>query len=307
MLKSRVLLIFIIVTSLFLACGGGNKEAIPEGDRWTIYVTIQPLKSLAEAIVGDKAKVNTLLPLGSDPHSYEPSPDDVRKLANSAILFQIGIGMDEWASAPALEAEDGPRIVPVSIGVPVLPALPDRLWKKFLEEDKVAKHGNPHIWLDPAIVEGLVVPQMTKAIISADPQNEQFYRANSSKLRDNLKAMSDEIRSEVAHLKGSAVILNHGAFVYFCRQYGLRVIDIIEPFPGQEPTAKDLTEIIENAAEEGPVAILSEKQVSPKPAEVIAEELGIPIVSVDPLGNPDETYLQLIRRNVSAIASIKIE
>ncbi len=306
-MKSRVLLILIIVTSLFLACGGGKDELSQEGEKWTIYVTIQPLKSLAEAIVGDKAEVHTLLPPGADPHSYEPTPDDVRKLANSALLFQIGIGMDEWASAPALEAEDGPRIVPVSIGVPVLPALPDRLWKKFLEDDKVAKHGNPHIWLDPAIVEGLVVPQMTKAIISADPQNEQFYRANSFKLRDDLKEMSEEIRTEVAHLKGSAVILHHGAFVYFCRQYGLKVIDIIEPFPGQEPTVKDLTEIIENAAEEKPVAILSEPQVSPKPAEVIAEELGIPIVSVDPLGKSDETYMQLIRRNVRAIASIKIE
>lgn len=308
---ARALSILLLVTLLFTACGEkGEKESGKETgdmDSYSIFVTIHPLESIAKKIAGDRAEVHTLLPPGSDPHTYEPRPTDIQKLANSAILFQIGLGLDNWATDLALEAQAGPRIVPVSVGVPVLPALPKRLRERYRQDNKVAKHGNPHVWMDPYVMSELIIPAMLKAIIAADPDHENYYNTNATKIRNEVRDFTEKTRARLDHLKGSSVILHHGSVVYFCRQFGIEVMDILEPFPGQEPTAKDLQNIIERAAKENPVAILAEPQVSRKPAVVLSDEIGIPIVEVDPLGTPDESYLELMQRNIDNIAEIEVE
>ncbi len=307
MKRSAVLLVAAFVTLALVGCGETEKRNKSNIDKYGVFVTIHPLESIAQAIAGDRADVHTLLPPGSDPHTYEPLPNDVQKLADSAILFQIGLGLDDWAVDIALKAKDGPRIVPVSIGVPVLPALPKRLRKRYLEENKIAKHGNPHVWMDPMVMSELIIPNMTKAFIAADPKGEDYYRANSAKIKEELATFIEKTKEGVAHLKGKSVILHHGSVVYFCRQFGIVVMDVLEPLPGQEPTAKDLQEIIDEGREVNPVAILAEPQVSRKPAEVISEELEIPIIEVDPLGKTTESYIEMMERNVNAIAGIEIE
>ncbi len=304
-MSANRILVFLVISALLAVCGCGKKgkgEFLP-GDKYTVFVTIPPLASIADSIAGGAAKIETLLPPGAEPHTYEPTPGDIRRLANSAILFEIGLGLDEWATPIALDADDGPRIVPVSVGVPTLPALPERLRQRYLKDDKIAAHGNPHVWLDPNIVADMIIPSMSSAFAEADPQNANYYRANANRLKKRIKALSEETAIRLAALKGKPVILDHGSFIYFCRRFGIPVLDVLEPFPGQQPTPGDLAEIIEMAAEKKPFAILVEPQVSPKPAQIISEETGVRIIHIDPLGKVGEGYIELMKRNIEAIES----
>jgi len=303
----KIIIITLILISLFAGCGEKDKLEKPLGEQFTVFVTIPPLASLADSIGGKMSNVEVVLKPGSNPHTYEPTPKDIVKLSNSALLFEIGIGLDEWATEVALEAENGPRVVPVAIGIPTLPALSERLRRRHLDENKIAAHGNPHVWLDPNIVSDIIIPTMTKAYTAADPPNADYYRANSFRLTELVRSYAQDARTRLDKLKGKPVILQHGAFVYFFRQYGIPVMDILEPFPGQEPTMQDITEIIEVAKVEKPVAIIIESQLSPKPARVLAEELGIPLITMDPLGKNDESYLTLMQRNLIALEEISIE
>ena len=180
----KSILITLLLIAIFIGCGEKETSDKPAGERFTVFVTIPPLASLADSIGGEMANVEVLLKPGSDPHTYEPTPKDIVRLSNSALLFEIGMGLDDWATKVALEAESGPRIAPVAIGVPTLPALPERLRRRYLDENKIAAHGNPHVWLDPNIVSDIIIPTMTKAYVAADPPNADYYRANSFRLTE---------------------------------------------------------------------------------------------------------------------------
>ena len=301
-------MMFVLVFAFGFGCAKGDKksaetpEATASGDVYSVFVTIQPLESIAESLAGDRADVHVLLPPGADPHTYEPTPDDIKKLSDSAILFEIGMGLDDWAAKLALAAKNGPRIYPVSAGVPSLPAVPQRALKRLELRGKMPAHNNPHVWLDPDVTADIIIPTMARAFSAADPPNTELYMANARRMSKHIEAFSEKARVRLEPAAGKAVILHHGSFIYFCRRFKLPVIDILEPFPGQEPSAKELTSIIQSARAESVVAILAEPQVSPKPARIIADELSIPIVEVDPLGHAGEGYIELMERNLNAIA-----
>ena len=298
----------IAILVLIFGCAKGDKKSAKapqkaaSGDVYNVFVTIQPLESIAESLAGDRADVHVLLPPGADPHTYEPTPGDIKKLDDSAILFEIGMGLDDWAAKLALAAKNGPRIYPVSAGVPSLPAVPERALKRLELRGKMPAHNNPHVWLDPDITADIIIPTMARAFSAADPPNTEFYMANARRMSKHIEAFSEKAKIRLEPDSGKAVILHHGSFIYFCRRFKLPVIDVLEPFPGQEPSPKELTAIIKSAKAASVAAILAEPQVSPKPARIIADELGIPIIEVDPLGRAGEGYLELMERNLNAIA-----
>ncbi|RKZ31518.1 hypothetical protein DRQ36_01725 [bacterium] len=308
-MKTRYIIIPFLALS-FINCGHDKAEEKPTNERtsgeFTVFVTIQPLASIADSIAGNLANVEVLLPANSKTYDYKPTPDDIKRLANSAVLFEIGIGLDEWATPIALKAENGPRIVPVSAGIPILPSVPERVRRRLFEEGKVAAHGNPYVWLDPYTVADMIIPVMTRAFAAADPHNAGIFRENSAHYTERVKNFADEAENNLKKLKNSRIMLYHGSFAYFCRRYGIEVSDIIEPFPGREPTEDDIAEIIKNAKRDKPIAILVDSDAPPKPAETIAKELGIPIVHVDPYGKPGESYIELMRRNIRAIVEIPL-
>ncbi|MCK5833773.1 zinc ABC transporter substrate-binding protein [bacterium] len=304
MKKSIGLAIMICVFITFACAKGENAKAknkIVDEGAYPVFVTIQPLASIAESLAGEYATVHVILDPGTDPHTYEPLPEDILRLANSAMLFHIGMGFDDWASKIALEAEDGPRIYPVSMGVPMLPAVPDNSLDRLREENLMPTKGNPHVWLDPKIVADIIIPTMARAFASADPPNSEFYMVNAQRLQKHISSLADSISIALESHKGESVILHHGSFAYFCRRFKLDAVEVIQPFPGMETSPANLIKIIENAKKENAVAILSEPLVSQKIAQAVAEELGIPIISVDPLGKSGEGYIELMKRNTNEI------
>ncbi|HHS49612.1 MAG TPA: zinc ABC transporter substrate-binding protein [candidate division Zixibacteria bacterium] len=302
---------FILCLLIIMAvagCGDKKKaEALEmaqamEDDVYSVFVSISPLLSIADSIAGGRAVVQVLVPPGENPLEYESPPADVAKLANSAVLFYVGMGFDDWAAQAALDAEDGPRIYDVSGIVPKLPALPDEPLRRLREKDLMPATGNPYVWLDPNIVADIIVPLMARALASADPPNSDFYMANAKRLQGRLKTLAEEARERLEPHASKPVVLHHGAFAYFCRRYKIPAMDAIVPFVAIEPTDEDLAEIVEFSRKSGAVAILSERGIAPETADFVAQSLGIPLIEVDPFGTGDEDYFELIHRNVNSIA-----
>ena len=260
-------------------------------NRVLVAASIAPLADFVRQVGGSRVEVNTLVPPGASPHTYELKPSQVKQVSRARLLVLNGAGLEYWAEKlvraagnPALE------IVDTSRGVPLL--------------DAGARGANPHIWLDVRQAMSQV-KHIGEALVRADPGHAREYRANAARYLAALEGLDREIEAEVNTWERRQFIAFHPAWVYFGRRYGLEQVAVIERSPGHEPSPKELAQIVETARRIGARAIFAEPQLSPKAAEAIARESGARVLFLDPLGSslPDQTYFGMMRHNVAQMAA----
>jgi ABC-type Zn uptake system ZnuABC Zn-binding protein ZnuA len=228
-----VLLLLVVVTFLLGGCGG---TPIPGADRIKVAVSIVPLADLAQQVGGEHVTVTTLVPPAASPHTYEPTPAQVREVADAEVLALIGLGFEFWAE-DVIESAANPDLIVVrtSEGIEVIH-----------DEHEHEEHeiGNPHVWLNPrnAMVQ---VRHLRDALIEADPAHQTEYEANTETYLAQLEALDEEIAAQVATWSHREFIAFHPSWVYFAQRYGLRQAAVVERTPGREPSPAELAEIIE--------------------------------------------------------------
>jgi zinc transport system substrate-binding protein len=276
---------------LGLLLAGIGAEGAGSADRILVAASIAPLADFVRQVGGSRVEVNTLVPPGASPHTYELKPSQVKQVSRARLLVLNGAGLEYWAEKlvraagnPALE------IVDTSRGVPLL--------------DAGARGANPHIWLDVRQAMSQV-KHIGEALVRADPGHAREYRANAARYLAALEGLDREIEAEVNTWERRQFIAFHPAWVYFGRRYGLEQVAVIERSPGHEPSPKELAQIVETARRIGARAIFAEPQLSPKAAEAIARESGARVLFLDPLGSslPDQTYFGMMRHNVAQMAA----
>jgi zinc transport system substrate-binding protein len=277
------------VTFLLGGCGGTPP---PGADRIKVAVSIAPLADLAQQVGGEQVTVTTLVPPAASPHTYEPTPAQVREVAEADVLALIGLGFEFWAE-DVIESAANPDLIVVrtSEGIEVIH-----------DEHEHEEHeiGNPHVWLNPrnAMVQ---VRHLRDALIEADPAHRADYEANTEATLAQLEALDEEIAAQVATWSHREFIAFHPSWVYFAQRYGLVEAAVIERTPGREPSPAELAEIIETARRLGARAIFAEPQFSSKAAETIAAESGAQVLFLNPLGGAEgpTSYLEMMRYNVA--------
>ena len=162
---------------------------------------------------------------------------------------------------------------------------------------------DPHIWLDPILMLS-AVDLIEEHLVEVNPSQEEVYRANAATLREELRALDDELRTLLEPVAGAPFVPFHDAWRYFAARYGLDLIVEIEPWPGREPSPAYLAEVLDLVAESGARVIFSEFQLNPRPAEVVAESAGVEMETLDPLGGGGErtSYQELLRYNARVLA-----
>ncbi len=251
-------------------CGTSERPAAPE-----VVVTIEPLAMILAELVGDSAQVAALVPPGASPHTYALRPSGARMAASSSALFYVDDHLDGWVagvSAPRKFA--------------VFESLPESLRKRRGNgtADGDGHHAyNPHFWTDPLTVLELV-PFLIAALDEVDPEGRWIYESKRDQFVFDLVRLDDEVEALLEPLKGVAVIVHHPSWRYFLDRYGIETAAILEPSPGKEPTPRYLKEVIDTARAKGVQLIISEPQLSSRPAEVVAEAAGLKIVELDPIG-----------------------
>lgn len=271
--------------------------------RPSVVVSLHPYYALTRSIAGAHADVVRVLPPGASPHTFDPTPRDVGRIARADLIVMNG-GLDLWLRD--LVEASGVR-APV-LEIVSLEGVQGAMREAFPDLAPVDAGGasigfNPHVWLDPLVMIEAAAG-IAEALIGVDPDHRAEYRANLAEVERELQALHDELAELLEGVRGAAFVPFHDAWPYFAARYGLDLVVEIEPFPGREPTPAYLHYALGKIRDSGAAAIFSEVQLNRRPAEVVAEEASVELYELDPLGGAAgrEGYADLMRWNAAIIA-----
>ncbi len=294
---SIIFLLMTIPPLLLTSCGLSSPTAEAG---LSVLATTTFLADIARNIVGDRAEVDSLLPIGADPHAYQVTPTDVAKVSESDVLIQNGIEYERFIET-ILENADGERIIVTAT---------DGLTPRVLEGE-AAEHGagDPHMWLDPNLVV-TYVENVRDGMIQADPEGEATYRANAYAYIAQLRDLDAWIRAQVESIPAERRLLvtNHESLGYFADRYGLAIVEtILTSFSSDaSASAQEIAAAVDAIKASGASAIFLGDVESATLANQIASETGAKVVAdlhLESLtdGAPAATYIEMMKYNVSLI------
>ncbi len=280
--------IFVLLLAATLLSGCISQDestlATPSGNAShmiKVATTIAPLGEFVRAVGGEKVEVTVVVPPGAEPHTFEPTPSLMVDMAKADLYVMNGAGLEFWMDK-LLTANKKMLVVDSSTGI------------TLLQENR--GEINPHIWLSLRNA-ALQVENICTGLIEVDPQNKDYYIKNRDNYLEKLKALDQEFNQTFAGKKMKIFIVQHPAWTYFVRDYGLIQIPLMED--EKEPGPKYLGDVIELARKNNITTIFVEPQFNPKSAEVIAREMNARIVTIDPLAG---NYLDNMRDTSREIA-----
>jgi ABC-type Zn uptake system ZnuABC Zn-binding protein ZnuA len=263
-----------------------------------VVATTTVFADLVAQVGGDRVSVSSLVPRGAEVHTFDPTPSMARQAAGADLLVMNGLGLDDWLRRLAADAGSDARVLVLGEDLP---------GASYVASGDAAAP-NPHLWLDVTYAEGYVV-RIRDALKAADPAGDTTYDAHAEAYVARLRELDTWARSTMAAIPADArrVIAFHDALPYFARAYGLEIVGVVLPAPGQDPSAGYVAQLVDEIRRLKVRAILSEVQFSPALAQTIADETGARLISDiydDTLGDPPvDTYEGLIRWDVERIVA----
>jgi len=259
-----------------------------------VVATTSLIGDVARQIGADRVSVNVLLPIGADPHAFEPRPQDVAALTDADLVLVNGLGL-EATLQPLLG--NARTIVTVSDGITALP---------FAEEDGGL---DPHVWQDPNNVI-VWARNIRDAFAQADPAHADEYASNAEAYIVELTSLDAWIKEQVAQIPEAnrKLVTDHEDFGYFTARYGFEQVGAVVPSvsTGSAPSAQELAALEDAIRSSGVKAVFVGSTVSPDLSRRVAEDTGVRLVflftdSLSPSGGDAESYLAFMRHNVNAI------
>jgi ABC-type Zn uptake system ZnuABC Zn-binding protein ZnuA len=288
-----------------------NLEVVPlgAGERLRVLATTSIVADAVARVGGDHIDLQTLVPLGVDPHAFEPTPRDVQALAEADLVFINGFGLEVFLGDLLREVGGGVPVVSVSQGVVPLA----RRDEDHDEEDgEPGEAGlDPHTWLDPNNVARWT-ETIGAALAAVDPGHAADYTAQAEAYRADLAALDREIREAVAGIpaENRRLVTDHDELGYFAEAYGFTVVGTVIPGASSlaEPSAAELAALLDTVRAEDIPALFVSSVIHPSLVESFASDAGLKIVtlqahSLTPADGAAPTYLDLMRYNAEAIAT----
>lgn len=283
--KGLIFLLIIIMLFTLTACqGAGDKD-----DKFTVAVSIIPQATFVKAVGGDLVDVVTMIPPGSSPANYAPSPKELTRFSDSSIYFSLGVPADMANILPKAK-EFNPEMKVVKLF--------EEVAKVYKDREFAPGQRDPHIWLSPKRVK-VMVKVITRELAEIDKENKAIYEKNANEYLNKLDKLDKEIRESLANLENRTFIVYHPAFGYFADDYGLKMLAIEKD--GKEATPKRLQEIINIAKEKNIKAVFYQAEIDSKQSKAIAEEIGGKTVQVDPLAS---NYIENLQKTAEVFKSI---
>ena len=255
------------------------------------------LYEFTQNIGKEMVDVTLLVPMGADPHDWEPTIRDTERLQRSDVIIVNGIGYEHWIASLELTGIAG-ILVDTSNGISTLDSA-----KHDEEKHDEEKHGalDPHIWLNPVNAQ-LQVKNIANALSNSDPMNKNHYQSNAEIYNQELNLLDAKIRTELSGCKTDFITF-HDAFSYFSEEYDLTQHTIISSTDSHgEVTLQTLENIISLARELNIKIIFAEESASTKTSQVIADEIGGKVLVLSPLEIvSDETYVEKMTQNLESL------
>lgn len=327
--SSRIVLTVTAVLLLALmGCGArptpagqdGDTEEIPPlsavsldpGEKLRVVATTNIVADVVQQVGGEQIALVTLMPLGTDPHTFEPTPQDIAAVVDAHALFVNGAGLELFLEDLLESAAAADRTVPLSAGLTLLQSATGQAQEEAgHQEGHEHREGeyDPHVWFN---VENVIhwTHHIEQALVALDPARAAIYQANAAAYVEELQALNAWIEEQVAQVPATnrKLVTDHTAFTYFADRYGFEQIGAI--FPGystlSEPSARELA-ALEQAIEQYEIpAVFVGRTVNPGTARQVAEDTDVDLVflytgSLSEAGGPADSYLDMMRYDVEAI------
>jgi len=295
--------LFIISTLLIIllnACGAG--PAVPTQPGGLKVLAAETfLADIAQNVAGKRLHVETIIPVGVDPHAFEPRPQDMTAISQSQVLIVNGLGYETWLKKTLTDIGSQQQVLVAATSLAPNP-------------DPSGEHpdGDPHMWMNPLNVI-TYVQNIRDGLTSADPAGREVYAANAAAYIAQLNDLDGWVRSQVAQLPAGKRLLvtNHDALGYFARAYGFTVVGAVIPSVSDQasPSAKELAELIGTIKSSAAPAIFLDIGENRVLAQQIAAETGVKVITdlyVEGTSAPDgpaPTYIDMIKHDVTQIVS----
>ncbi|MDF1594033.1 MAG: metal ABC transporter substrate-binding protein [Desulfobacterales bacterium] len=281
-----------------------------------VVASIFPVADMIQQVGSPYVDVTFIIPAGASPHTFEPKPSQIKKIAAARVFFMIGAGLEIWAEKFMAAAGKDLLTVTLSDGVDLIRSTeaahehdadqPGSNMRQTKPDhtDSGAVIANPHIWLDPVIAQSMVT-RIVAVLCSVDENHADHYRRQGEVYLKSLVKLDQDIRLAVSGFALKKYVAFHAAWDYFARHYGLEPVGIIETAPGRNPTPKRIKQIIADIKKYNLRAVFVEPQLNPKVAVVIAKEANVHVLLLDPMGAPTikgrRSYLELMRYNLDVL------
>lgn len=311
--------IFLFVMTAFLL--GFFGEARPESPL-KVFVSLPPQKFFVERLGGDRVKVEALVPAGADPHTFEPSPAQMKSLSQASLYFAIGIPFEKTLVSRIRSINPQLTFIQSDQGLP----------KRFMaghthehsdrgpapksggeEKSKDHRHGaesathseshdhhhgepDPHVWLSPPLVMTMA-RTMVLALMEADPSDRAGYEVRYKTFLAELATLDLEIHRILRDAKPPKVFyVFHPSWGYFGDAYGLEQVAVESE--GKEAKPAHLKALIQSARQAGVKKLFVQPQFSSRSAEMVAKEIGATLEVLDPLAENWMENLQQVSRRL---------
>ncbi|MCS0673685.1 metal ABC transporter solute-binding protein, Zn/Mn family [Cytobacillus firmus] len=304
--KGFLLLAAFLLSVLFLsACSSGTSSTSSNEDvKIQVVTTYSIVYDIVKNVGGDLVEIHSLAPIGSNPHEYDPLPEDVQKTTDADAVFYNGLNLEagnSWFNklmeTAGKDGEDAPVFL-MSKGVDA----------KHLTTKGKESEEDPHAWLD--IRNGIKYAENARdGLIEADPDNKKVYEKNAEEYIAKLQELHDEAVEQFNEIPKNERVLvtSEGAFKYFSEAYGFQAEYIWEINQENQGTPDQITRIVDIINEKGITGLFLETSIDARSMEAVSDETNVPImgkVFTDSLAKPGEdgdTYISMMEWNIKTI------
>jgi ABC-type Zn uptake system ZnuABC Zn-binding protein ZnuA len=292
---------------------------LAEGQKLKVVATTNIIGDLVSNVGSDLIELTSLLPIGSDSHTFSPTPQDVAVVADAHVVFVVGLNLEEFLAELIENAGGEVVVIPLSAGVATRELEEmggdhhgDEAGEEREHEEEEAKgeagemkeeeaheeegHGHeaeaaehqhggkdPHVWMTPT--NAIVMVHSIEATLSAlDPANAERYKANAEAYAVQLAELDEWVKTQIATIpaENREIVTDHDSFGYYADRYGLELVGAVIPnfSTNAEPSAQELAELQNAIVEYDVKAIFVGTTISSALAERVAEDTGIQLVSL---------------------------
>ncbi|RLK62884.1 metal ABC transporter substrate-binding protein [Atopobacter sp. AH10] len=312
--KTLLSILSVFALVFFLgACGKStatstdSKDAKTEeqGKKLKVVTTNSILADITKNIAGDKIDLHSIVPVGKDPHEYEPLPEDVKKTSQADAIFYNGINLETGGNAwfnklvKNANKEANKDYFAVSDGVEVL----------HLEGKEEAGKEDPHAWLN--LENGIIYAKnICKQLIAKDPENKDFYQKNLDAYVNKLSELDKTAKEKFNNIPAEKklIVTSEGCFKYFSKAYGVPSAYIWEINTEEEGTPDQIKNLVEKLRKSKCPSLFVESSVDDRPMKTVSKDANIPIYakiftdSVAEPGKDGDSYYAMMKWNLDKIA-----